>query len=638
MQKLRTEISKAFWCSHKTDGGASIEPAIKPRTREEEINWFDELLEGGFVLPKQDSKQKRAVTILLSGPPGSGKSTFALELAYRCSQLEKKEAMHTLYVTSESSAEWLQEKAISLGWFEAERFIHKTTKQEHRHPGGAHVDILETDQFKYYLEDIDRRSPIGTVIHGIAGILHLGPRVGQDTYNMVAEKKDDVVIKRILGINEPGILIIDSLNTVDKSQRQELFNRFTELTSSGPKIILIVLDTSDSQSEFDFCAYMADTIIRLDRKYITDYMIRTIEIVKARYQPHVWGIHQLKIYGPAKFDSKDKYELIKRAHPFRREGGIFIFPSIHYYLSTYKRLSPEIPAIHDPTKMKNLNKILKGGFPKGRCVGFMGGRGGHKSHLGYQHLLHKVIDKDERGIVISLRDDEGTAKKTMQTILLQDFKLQDIEKCEPVLDEFLREDKLDILYYPPGYITPEEFFHRLFMAIQRMKHNNPKNSITLLFNSLDQLGSRFPLCAKEAIFIPGIIETLTAESITSIFIGVEEPGQPPEQYGLLSMADLILSFKQQWFPKDQYLGHIEESLADKTKKVFNIGNDKLGSIVPAVVMSVVRYTGGQAAGAGGILELVDKKDANFKIYGREGLHFVPFSPKYQQGSHTRDIS
>jgi KaiC/GvpD/RAD55 family RecA-like ATPase len=636
MSKLKTGISQAFWCNHIPNGRAIVEPAKKPRTKDVNLNWFDELLEGGIVLPKLHANKKRALTVLLSGPPGTGKSTFAMELVYRCSQLEDESAMNALYVTSESSAEWIQEKAISLGWKEVERIIHSTESQKQRHHGGKHVDILETNQFKYYLENIDKTSATGIMLKAVGNFFRLGS-AGEDTDKFIGDIKEGSAVKNILKINDPDILVIDSLNTVDKSQRQELFNKFIELTTSGPKIILLVLDTSDSQGDFDFCAFMSDMIIRLDRKYITDYMIRTIEIVKARYQPHAWGKHQLKIYGPGSFTDKDDYEVVKRAHPFRKEGGIFIFPSIHYYLSNYKRLAPIIPAEHDLTKMKALNLILKGGFPKGRCVGFMGGRGGHKSHLGYQHLLHKAIEKEnERGIVVSLRDDEGTAKKTMQTILLQDFKFQE-SKCESVLKKCLRDDKLDILYYPPGYITPEEFYHRLYMAIQRMKNNYPDDNITLLFNSLDQLSSRFPLCAKEAIFIPGIIETLTAESITSIFIGVEEPGQPPEQYGLLSMADLILSFRQQWFLQDDYFGHLGEALEIKDNNAFTNVKDKLGSIIPAVVMSVVRYTGGQAAGASGILELVAKSDAVRSIYGSEGLHFIPLSPKYQQGSISRDI-
>ncbi len=80
----------------------------------------------------------------------------------------------------------------------------------------------------------------------------------------------------------------------------------------------------------------------------------------------------------------------------------------------------------------------------------------------------------------------------MNKILQQEFNIESI-------DTYIKKGKLEILFYPPGYITPEEFFHKMFISIQRLKLS--QKGITLLFNSLDQLGSRFPLCAEETIFI-----------------------------------------------------------------------------------------------------------------------------------------
>ena len=85
--------------------------------------------------------------------------------------------------------------------------------------------------------------------------------------------------------------------------------------------------------------YACDIVIRLDYTSVRDYYLRTIEIVKARYQGHVLGKHQVKIYErptlPSESDPHRDAKL-RRYHPYRQEGGIFIYPSIHYYLSNYK--------------------------------------------------------------------------------------------------------------------------------------------------------------------------------------------------------------------------------------------------------------------------------------------------------------
>jgi hypothetical protein len=94
---------------------------------------------------------------------------------------------------------------------------------------------------------------------------------------------------------------------------------------------------------------VCDIILRLDYRSIQDYYLRTIEVVKARFQSHVWGKHQLKVYPKLSLTLPavtvaDK-EKLRHSHPYRKEGGIFIYPSIHYYLSRYKRIGPRDGAL-----------------------------------------------------------------------------------------------------------------------------------------------------------------------------------------------------------------------------------------------------------------------------------------------------
>jgi hypothetical protein len=194
------------------------------------------------------------------------------------------------------------------------------------------------------------------------------------------------------------------------------------------------LDTASETGYHDIWEYASDVVIRLDNTSTNDYYLRTIQIVKARYQSHTWGKHQLKIYKkpvlPDRSDPQAFEDIMRRSHPYRKVGGIFIYPSIHYYLSTYKRRGP-IEQISYAQTWPILTGVLEEGIPEGRCTAFIGTRGGHKSHFGYLHLLHRILNwqvvnagrnvREEAALVISLRDDERMTWRTMEQIRNTEF-------------------------------------------------------------------------------------------------------------------------------------------------------------------------------------------------------------------------
>jgi hypothetical protein len=346
--------------------------------------------------------------------------------------------------------------------------------------------------------------------------------------------------------------------------------------------------------------------------------------------------------------------MMKRSHPYRTTGGVFIFPSIHSYLSIYKRKTLLDISAHsatatgltapardrDETYPKKLNDIIQ--IPRRRCTAFIGARGGHKSHLVYLHLLNRVINyPGESCLIVSLREDEGKTKNTLQNIAKQEFN------CDRAkLDQIEKDNHLEILYFPPGYITPEEFFHRMFISVHRLKRQG--GPLTVMFNSLDQISARFPLCAKQEIFIPGIIQTLSGEGVTSICVAVDEPGQPVQQYGLLPMSDLIVSFSMRRFTAQDYYSHvgkgwqedfaINENLHHKFQDLQESAGSNSILYREAVVLQVIRFSGGERAGKRGMLELVNEDELSRFPYPKAGLHFTPLSEELQQGESLSDCN
>jgi KaiC/GvpD/RAD55 family RecA-like ATPase len=653
--RLKSGISQTNWCT--LHGGIGrFEPAQIAFDSEakQNISWFDQMFEGGIRIPDSEDKTPRPLTFLVTGPPGSGKTTLASELCYRLAKNEqgnkdnKNEPEHlfTLYLSTDTETDKFIQNVKDLGWQDANRFFlpfdKKLTKRNSKVPSAVLVWGREKIQ-----PEMEKMNTISDLVK--ASVEALEKWVTRVSPKGIINRLNQLPFRPINTASEnvaPDILVVDSLNIVETDKQSELFQQFIKACKAH-KMVIFVLD-SGSQGEHKFWEYFCDTVIRLDYEYVHDYYVRTIEVVKARYQSHAWGKHQLKIYprpsersepenwDPGNRKVQDHNIAMRRAHPYRKAGGIFIYPSIHSYLSVYKRKSLARDIDRDETYPEKLNDVIQ--IPRGRCTAFIGERGGHKSHLGYLHILNRLVKyRNETGLIISLREDEEATKQTMGRIMEQEFPQSG------GIDDLEYQNRLEVLYYPPGYITPEEFFHRMFISIHRLKMQG--GHLTVLFNSLDQLSARFPLCAKQEIFIPGIVQALSGEGITSICIAVNEPGQPVEQYGLLPMADLILSFSLRGFPVLDYYDHINASWAieengEIAKKVLELKRDyeaRRETLQEAIVLQVVRFSGGQRAGARGILELVNEKDLVNSLYSKAGLHFTPLNPKYSQGKPLDQI-
>jgi KaiC/GvpD/RAD55 family RecA-like ATPase len=624
-QLYRTNVSQAFWyLPASVEEGRPFAPArlTPPQAHgsgaRATFAWFDELLRDGLYLP---SEGRRPLTMVVAGPPGSGKTSLVLEMCYRLArnELGNAEPLCSLYISLDQDTDRLITNAERFGYDYVRQFIldYDAERDAHMPKRGGHVSVYGRDQIASQNARSGRRPQSSKLLQQIVS----------------GAKKD---LEERLKNNHPSgfspdIVVLDSLNLVPGADKVDLFHEFHEITSAGSKLVIFVIDSATGGSGYAIWEYACDFVVRLDYTTQNDYYIRTIEVVKARYQSHVWGKHQLKVYEKPQlpmFQDPHLHAKLRRYHPYRKEGGIFIYPSIHYYLSLYKRRSLNANVTYAQTK-PFLKDVLENGIPEGRCTAFIGTRGGHKSHFGYLHLLHRIIERrpqKEAALIISLRDDEDMTAKTLDNIIETEFNSGASRK------QLEEENKLEILYFHPGYITPEEFFHRVFISVKRLVKDGSK--LTVLFNSVDQLASRFPLCAKENIFIPGIIEFLTGEGATSIFIAVDEPGQPAEQYGLLPMADLILSFYPHRVKYEEYremlkLAHLINDTDRESMEVITRMNEKYGEegFIEAIVLQVVRFAGGEQAGARGILELIKEDDNG--LYKAGGLHFTPIGPKIQ---------
>jgi hypothetical protein len=275
-------------------------------------------------------------------------------------------------------------------------------------------------------------------------------------------------------------------------------------------------------------------------------------------------------------------------------------------------------------------------------VALAGGRGTHKSRLAFAQILKTLRDDpDAHAVVISLQEDEAAVKNDLCEIdvgLESTLQQPDQRRRGPkalshirettsdLVNEAVASGRLELSYYPPGFIAPEEFFHRVQLSIARHASLAANKRLLLVFNSLDLLHSHFPLCAHHSIFVPALVELLCLENVTSFFITTSSGNDDP--YGLMSMADPILRFSRVFEKRDFF-----------TERVFGkkhgaaLGNDE--SIVR---MIVERFAAGVSAGAGVFLALIVPGHPLAKAFGSGLRCFVDKAQgAHSEVSRSRDV-
>ncbi|MCL2651660.1 MAG: hypothetical protein FWD60_11645 [Candidatus Azobacteroides sp.] len=630
----KTGISTVYWAKYKTDNQKKYEPELAKLCLGAEtadtVSWLDELFMGKGIQVEDDNP----ITLLIKGPPGSGKTTFALELCYR---LSKNKAITSTYVSLESKSKQIVENATKFGWKkDFMQIINADSKSK-----TIYTNICGAESFSSK-DTVRAAANVAKDVFMTSGGVFSLPLVS--LFSTISNFCNLKFHRRRNAIELPTsqVLVIDSLNIFPEEKRGEAFQELLNIAKNSHemqkiKLIILMLDAKSNTDANPFWEYVCDTVIDLNHYVNNDYFIRTIEIIKARFQQQILGKHQYKIYKSNNEENpKENIDILSRMHPVRVEGGIFIFPSIHFYLSKYGKFTQNGELKYDATYPDKFAEFLslqsnsqEGGFPKGRCTALIGCRGGHKSHLAYLHVLAKLTgnfkggaqsdSKRNAALIISLRDDEKMLTSTLNGILDNEFPTGKWKS-----EDLIKDGSLEILYYPPGYISPEEFIHRIFVSIHKLKSTD--KNVTVLFNSLDQIAARFPLCAKLDIFIPSIIQILIGEEITSIFIAVDEKDQPVEQYGLLPMADLILSFHQHQLTNKQY----DDILRTIGKSTENNKKDETQKR-DEIILTVERFAGGKKAGSKGLLELGNKLISDKNI-----INFIELPPTvYLEKNHLK---
>lgn len=603
------------------------------------LYWLDEMLGGGFEIPEDlwDTPDKTpSFLLLLGGPPGTGKTTFALELCYNLARndqpkqcprkIMREKPWTSLYVSLETPGKRIIENAKSFGW--QEDFFNYLNPGNDHFPAVPELESLRCNILgnEHFRGTADAAfNPANNFWNLVQGYLRANPR---DTFRQWASligrqnpPEDQKILHelyRTIFLNQPDggyppdVLVIDSLNllwpqqpaseqahpatpVLGKVPPRNMLETFYQIigdigggrVSKRPKLLIVIVDSFAGDGAQNPWEYLADAAIRFDWAIGQEnYHSRSFQINKIKTQTHALGNnHVFKIVPRATADATNDppppvagndppppvagipVQVLPRTRgiPYLETGGTYVFPSVHWHLSGAIRenlVRRFNRAENYRSGLVNMDTILQGtgptstpGFPRMHTTALTGRRGGMKSHLAYHFMLSHALgistvncetNQQKNVLLISLRDDIDSARDTLARLIEQQQFAAPGRDSDAKLNELLQSDRLEILYNWPGCVTPNEFFHRIFVALARKRKPDPLytsmwgQAEIVVVNGLDHLDVKFPLVTGDRVFVPGLESLFRCFKVCSVVVsGDDRPGSLQD---IRPLADLILDF------------------------------------------------------------------------------------------------
>lgn len=327
------------------------------------ISGLDFLLGGGIFFDKTLSETGIFPTLEIKGPPGSGKTTMALQII--TSILRQKNKNDGFAFATEQPIQYYTKSYYDL----------------HSIDDSKDVNIIPT-LYSPDFKKTENKCNLFLINPDFTNFDSFNTEIYEIINNYTSKNKQNYV----------PVILIDSLSSIDDEYTQCQFLQLKNYCSRHAELTIFINDDT-TENEFNFISYYCDIVFSLkydcssveyENKF--EYNERTLEILKARHQYHYRGKHNFSINGSdTSVFSNDKIH------------GINIFPSMaarlsvqskkHHQVNDNYRYSIGIADLDDSINGKCDGKSLS----VGSSNLLIGERGTSKKILGSYFLFNSTL-------------------------------------------------------------------------------------------------------------------------------------------------------------------------------------------------------------------------------------------------------
>ena len=316
--------------------------------------------------------------IVILGKAGTGKSTFAMQIAAESVRRNEDKNIYAAYISLEESREHIFSKVHNFGWGDLlapvnvpqlEAYGRSVSKLacELRNALNHHCCRRDAEKpsdpgcrksdcrFNLFCShrDPERCLPKGTVLlpklfpfsFGKGDVKDEADQLFQDRYRQLESLLEAVVWLRdeTDGAKDIRIVCIDSLNVLGRGgmTRDHLASLFDLFKRHEVMGVFVLEDTArgifagESELDEETIEFLADTVVELTGQEEEGCWVRHFQIKKSRYQDHVPGRHPFRIHQFAHTKKEPKaldeeWDIYNGIHKKKSIHGLHIVPSTHH--------------------------------------------------------------------------------------------------------------------------------------------------------------------------------------------------------------------------------------------------------------------------------------------------------------------